>query len=87
LGRRELLSVVPQHCLAALGSPRDDGVGLVAAECQRSAQDVLHGMGMAARRNCTDPHSFSTADYAAGWERAAVNVTAAWSHSPPDLTG
>uniref|UniRef100_A0A8C0HGY8 Polycystin 1, transient receptor potential channel interacting n=1 Tax=Buteo japonicus TaxID=224669 RepID=A0A8C0HGY8_9AVES len=30
---------------------------------------------------------FSTADYTAGWKRAAVNVTAAWSYSPPDLTG
>ncbi|NXX40852.1 PKD1 protein, partial [Tricholaema leucomelas] len=37
--------------------------------------------------SCTDPHSFSTADYGAGWERAAVNVTASWSYSPPDLTG
>ncbi|NXI59886.1 PKD1 protein, partial [Chloroceryle aenea] len=41
----------------------------------------------AARRSCTDPHSFSTADYAAGWSPAAVNATAAWTHSPPDLTG
>uniref|UniRef100_A0A672VBQ3 Polycystin 1, transient receptor potential channel interacting n=1 Tax=Strigops habroptila TaxID=2489341 RepID=A0A672VBQ3_STRHB len=38
-------------------------------------------------RSCTDSHSFATADYGAGWERAALNVTAAWSYSPPDLTG
>uniref|UniRef100_A0A8D0FRZ2 Polycystin 1, transient receptor potential channel interacting n=1 Tax=Strix occidentalis caurina TaxID=311401 RepID=A0A8D0FRZ2_STROC len=37
--------------------------------------------------NCPPSHGFSTADYAAGWERAAVNVTAAWSYSPPDLPG
>uniref|UniRef100_A0A8V5G5U3 Uncharacterized protein n=1 Tax=Melopsittacus undulatus TaxID=13146 RepID=A0A8V5G5U3_MELUD len=36
---------------------------------------------------CTDSHSFATADYGAGWERAALNVTAAWSYSPPDLPG
>lgn len=78
---------MPQHHLAALGSPQDDSVGLVPAECQRSAQDVLHSVGLAARRNCTDSNSFSTADYTAGWKRAAVNVTAAWSYSPPDLTG
>uniref|UniRef100_A0A8B9FZT2 Polycystin 1, transient receptor potential channel interacting n=1 Tax=Amazona collaria TaxID=241587 RepID=A0A8B9FZT2_9PSIT len=30
---------------------------------------------------------FATADYGAGWERAALNVTAAWSYSPPDLPG
>uniref|UniRef100_A0A8B9P7V4 Polycystin 1, transient receptor potential channel interacting n=1 Tax=Apteryx owenii TaxID=8824 RepID=A0A8B9P7V4_APTOW len=41
----------------------------------------------AAGRNCTDSRSFSTTDYAAGWERAAGNLTAAWSYSPPDLTG
>ncbi|KFV76346.1 Polycystin-1, partial [Struthio camelus australis] len=41
----------------------------------------------AAERNCTDSHSFSTVDYAAGWEKVAGNLTAAWSYSPPDLTG
>ncbi|NXG34557.1 PKD1 protein, partial [Dromaius novaehollandiae] len=41
----------------------------------------------AAGKNCTDSRSFSTADYAAGWERAAENLTAAWSYSPPDLAG
>ncbi|KAM6379160.1 polycystin-1 isoform 1-T1 [Pluvialis apricaria] len=70
-----------------LGTARLRQLRLQEAECQRSAQDVLHGMGTASRRNCIDSHSFSTADYAAGWERAAVNVTAAWSYSPPDLTG
>ncbi|NXN97253.1 PKD1 protein, partial [Rhinopomastus cyanomelas] len=36
---------------------------------------------------CADPHGFSTADYGAGWQRAAGNATAAWSYSPPDLPG
>lgn len=61
--------------------------GVIAAECQRSAQDILHGMGTAPGGSCTDSHSFATADYGAGWEKAALNVTAAWSYSPPDLPG
>ncbi|NWR32999.1 PKD1 protein, partial [Tachuris rubrigastra] len=40
-----------------------------------------------AQRSCTDQHSFATADYGTGWERAGGNVTAAWAHSPPDLAG
>uniref|UniRef100_A0A663F4F5 Polycystin 1, transient receptor potential channel interacting n=1 Tax=Aquila chrysaetos chrysaetos TaxID=223781 RepID=A0A663F4F5_AQUCH len=43
--------------------------------------------GRWARAHGSAVTGFSTADYTAGWERAAVNVTAAWSYSPPDLTG
>ncbi|NXH14483.1 PKD1 protein, partial [Bucco capensis] len=50
----------------------------------RLRQQRLH---QAASSSCTSSHSFSTADYAAGWERVALNVTAAWAYSPPDLTG
>ncbi|NWU96861.1 PKD1 protein, partial [Upupa epops] len=44
-------------------------------------------LGRAAGGVCADPHSFSTSDYGAGWERVAGNATAAWSYSPPDLPG
>lgn len=60
--------------------------GVVAAECQQSAQDILQGMG-SAQRSCTDQHSFATADYGVGWESTAGNGTAAWAHSAPDLAG
>ncbi|XP_067162069.1 polycystin-1 [Apteryx mantelli] len=70
-----------------LGAARLRQLRLREAECHHTAQDLLRGMGTAAGRNCTDSRSFSTADYAAGWERAAGNLTAAWSYSPPDLTG
>ncbi|NXA52464.1 PKD1 protein, partial [Nothocercus julius] len=43
--------------------------------------------GATAGRSCSDSRVFSTADYMAGWERAAGNLTAAWSYSPPDLPG
>ncbi|XP_054247311.1 polycystin-1 [Indicator indicator] len=70
-----------------LGTARLRQLRLQEAECQHSAQDILHSLDRAGRRSCTNPHIFSTDDYGAGWERAAVNLTAAWSHSPPDLTG
>ncbi|XP_069726043.1 polycystin-1 isoform X2 [Phaenicophaeus curvirostris] len=70
-----------------LGTARLRQLRLQDAECQRNAQDILQSTGTAPGRGCTDLHSFSTADYAAGWERAALNATATWSYSPPDLTG
>lgn len=68
--------------LAVLGSRG----GLIPAECQQSAQDILQGMG-SAQRSCTDQHSFATADYGVGWESTGGNGTAAWAHSAPDLAG
>ncbi|XP_047921942.2 polycystin-1 [Anser cygnoides] len=70
-----------------LGAARLRQLRLQEAECQLTAHDFLRGLGTAAQKNCSTSPSFSTADYAAGWERAAVNVTAAWSYSPPDLAG
>uniref|UniRef100_A0A669QU75 Polycystin 1, transient receptor potential channel interacting n=1 Tax=Phasianus colchicus TaxID=9054 RepID=A0A669QU75_PHACC len=70
-----------------LGVARLRQLRLQEADCQLTAQDVLHGLGTVARKNCIDSHSFSTADYAAGWEQADVNMTTVWSYSPPDLTG
>ncbi|XP_062444513.1 polycystin-1 isoform X3 [Rhea pennata] len=70
-----------------LGAARLRQLRLREAECQHTARDLLRGVGAAARRNCTNSHSFATADYTAGWERAPGNLTAAWSYSPPDLTG
>ncbi|XP_027753038.1 polycystin-1 isoform X2 [Empidonax traillii] len=67
-----------------LGTARLRQLRLQEAECH--AQDILPGMGRA-QRSCTDQHSFATADYGTGWERAGGNVTAAWAHSPPDLAG
>ncbi|XP_064529477.1 polycystin-1 isoform X2 [Pseudopipra pipra] len=67
-----------------LGTARLRQLRLQEAECH--AQDILPGVGRA-QRSCTDQHSFATADYGTGWERAAGNVTAAWAHSPPDLAG
>uniref|UniRef100_A0A8C2TGT6 Polycystin 1, transient receptor potential channel interacting n=1 Tax=Coturnix japonica TaxID=93934 RepID=A0A8C2TGT6_COTJA len=48
---------------------------------------LQEGTGQWPRASLSPAGSFSTADYAAGWERAAGNVTAVWSYSPPDLTG
>ncbi|NWU09198.1 PKD1 protein, partial [Cephalopterus ornatus] len=67
-----------------LGTARLRQLRLQEAECH--AQDILPGVGRA-WRSCTDQHSFATADYGTGWERAAGNVTAAWAHSPPELAG
>lgn len=82
-----MLRVMAQLRAPALGCCVCDGVGLLPAECQLTAHDFLRGLGTGAGKNCSSSPGFSTADYAAGWQRAAVNVTAAWSYSPPDLSG
>ncbi|XP_058705740.1 polycystin-1 isoform X2 [Poecile atricapillus] len=69
-----------------LGTARLRQLRLRGAECQKSVQDILQGMG-STQRSCTDQHSFATADYGVGWESTAGNGTAAWAHSAPDLAG
>ncbi|NXA38308.1 PKD1 protein, partial [Eudromia elegans] len=68
-----------------LGAARLRQLRLREAECQRTARALLRGAGTGG--SCSDSHGFSTADYVAGWGRAAGNLTAAWSYSPPDLPG
>ncbi|XP_025909681.1 polycystin-1 [Nothoprocta perdicaria] len=68
-----------------LGAARLRQLRLREGECQRTARALLRGAR--ADGSCSGSGGFSTAHYGTGWARAAGNRTAAWSYSPPDLTG
>ncbi|NWX91633.1 PKD1 protein, partial [Nothoprocta pentlandii] len=68
-----------------LGAARLRQLRLREGECQRTARALLRAAR--AGGSCSGSGGFSTAHYGTGWARAAGNRTAAWSYSPPDLTG